>query len=345
VGQGSGIVALMVSRGGLVPDAIVVEGLTKNYAEFVALHEVSFQVEAGTIFGLLGPNGAGKTTLVRILATVLNPSGGRAVILGNDVFRQPNRVRLDIGLAGQFAAVDEQLTGRENLRLVGRLAQLRPNLIPARADELLERFGLSDAANKPVKAYSGGMRRRLDIASALVQRPRVLFLDEPTTGLDLQSRGALWSMIRELVRGGTTVLLTTQYLEEADQLADRIAVINFGEMIANDTPARLKAVFGSTILELSYPDAETASRAAEMLANGQADRLELDRAILRLRTQDSAQVLSDVLPRLEQAGLRPSHLLVRDPSMDDVFLALTGRPDPDTQSAVGAVARPRRGRE
>jgi len=321
-----------------VPDAIVVEDLTKNYAEFVALHEVSFAVEAGTIFGLLGPNGAGKTTLVRILATVLKPSGGRAVILGNDVLRQPNRVRLDIGLAGQFAAVDEQLTGRENLRLVGRLAQLRPNLIPARADELLERFGLSDAANKPVKAYSGGMRRRLDIASALVQRPRVLFLDEPTTGLDLQSRGALWSMIRELVRGGTTVLLTTQYLEEADQLADRIAVINFGEMIANDTPARLKAVFGSTILELSYPDAETASRAAEMLANGQADRPELDRTILRLRTQDSAQVLSDVLPRLEQAGLRPSHLLVRDPSMDDVFLALTGRPGPDTQSAVGAVA-------
>ena len=321
-----------------MPDAIVVEDLTKNYAEFVALHKVSFAVEAGTIFGLLGPNGAGKTTLVRILATVLKPSGGRAVILGNDVFRQPNRVRLDIGLAGQFAAVDEQLTGRENLRLVGRLAQLRPNLIPARADELLERFGLSDAANKPVKAYSGGMRRRLDIASALVQRPRVLFLDEPTTGLDLQSRGALWSMIRELVRGGTTVLLTTQYLEEADQLADRIAVINFGEMIANDTPARLKAVFGSTILELSYPDAETASRAAEMLANGQADRPELDRAILRLRTQDSAQVLSDVLPQLEQAGLRPGHLLVRDPSLDDVFLALTGRPNPDTQSAVGAVA-------
>jgi daunorubicin resistance ABC transporter ATP-binding subunit len=324
-----------------VPDAIVVEGLTKSYGEFVALRDVSFTVEAGTIFGLLGPNGAGKTTAVRILATVLKPSGGRATILGIDVVRQPNRVRFDIGLAGQFAAVDEQLTGRENLRLVGRLAQLRPNLIPARADELLERFGLSDAANKPVKAYSGGMRRRLDIASALVQRPRVLFLDEPTTGLDLPSRGALWGMIRELVRGGTTVLLTTQYLEEADQLADRIAVIDHGQMIANDTPARLKAVFGSTILELTYPDADAASRAAGMLAARPSDSPELDRAIVRLRTQDSVQVLGDVLPRLEQAGLRPSQLVLREPSMDDVFLALTGKPgagESDDPAREGSAA-------
>ena len=324
-----------------MPDAIVVEGLTKSYGEFVALRDVSFTVEAGTIFGLLGPNGAGKTTAVRILATVLKPSGGRATILGIDVVRQPNRVRFDIGLAGQFAAVDEQLTGRENLRLVGRLAQLRPNLIPARADELLERFGLSDAANKPVKAYSGGMRRRLDIASALVQRPRVLFLDEPTTGLDLPSRGALWGMIRELVRGGTTVLLTTQYLEEADQLADRIAVIDHGQMIANDTPARLKAVFGSTILELTYPDADAASRAAGMLAARPSDSPELDRAIVRLRTQDSVQVLGDVLPRLEQAGLRPSQLVLREPSMDDVFLALTGKPgagESDDPAREGSAA-------
>ena len=316
-----------------MPDAIVVEGLTKSYGEFVALRDVSFTVEAGTIFGLLGPNGAGKTTAIRILATVLKPSGGSATILGTDVVRHPDRVRLEIGLAGQFAAVDEQLTGRENLRLVGRLAQLRPRLIPARADELLERFGLADAANKPVKAYSGGMRRRLDIASALVQRPRVLFLDEPTTGLDLQSRGALWGMIRELVQGGTTVLLTTQYLEEADQLSDRIAVIDHGAMIADDTPARLKAVFGSTILELAYPDADVASRAAGMLDAGQAGHLEVDRSTLRLRTQDSVQVLGDVLPRLEQAGLRPSQLVVRDPSMDDVFLALTGKPNADGQSA------------
>ena len=321
-----------------MPDAIVVEGLTKSYGEFVALRDVSFAVEAGTIFGLLGPNGAGKTTAIRILATVLKPSGGTATILGTDVVRHPHRVRLEIGLAGQFAAVDEQLTGRENLRLVGRLAQLRPRLIPARADELLDRFGLSDAANKPVKAYSGGMRRRLDIASALVQRPRVLFLDEPTTGLDLQSRGALWAMIRELVQGGTTVLLTTQYLEEADQLADRIAVIDHGRMIADDTPARLKAVFGSTILELAYPDGDAASRAAGMLAASQAGHLEVDRTTLRLRTQDSVQVLGDVLPRLQQAGLQPSQLVVRDPSMDDVFLALTGKPNADDQAHEGSSA-------
>jgi ABC-2 type transport system ATP-binding protein len=320
-----------------VTDAIFVEDLSKNYGDFTALHRVSFAVEEGTIFGLLGPNGAGKTTAVRILATVLKPTGGRAAILGNDIVAHPDRVRFDIGLAGQFAAVDEQLTGRENLRLVGRLAQLRPKLISARADELLDRFQLSAAANKPVKAYSGGMRRRLDIASALVQRPRVLFLDEPTTGLDLQSRNELWAMIRELVQGGTTVLLTTQYLEEADQLAGRIAVIDGGRMIANDTPARLKAVFGSTILELAYPDQEAASEAARMLASSPADHLERDRATLRLTTQDSVKVLGEVLPRLEQAGLRPVRLAVRDPSLDDVFLALTGKQPPEAPARGGSA--------
>jgi daunorubicin resistance ABC transporter ATP-binding subunit len=320
-----------------VADAILVEDLRKNYGDFTALHSVSFAVEEGTIFGLLGPNGAGKTTAVRILATVLKPTGGRATILGNDVVAHPDRVRFDIGLAGQFAAVDEQLTGRENLRLVGRLAQLRPKLISARADELLDRFQLSAAANKPVKAYSGGMRRRLDIASALVQRPRVLFLDEPTTGLDLQSRNELWTMIRELVQGGTTVLLTTQYLEEADQLAGRIAVIDGGRMIANDTPARLKAVFGSTILELAYRDEEAASEAAGMLTSSPADHLERDRATLRLTTQDSVKVLGEVLPRLEQAGLRPVRLVVRDPSLDDVFLALTGKQPPEAQARDGSA--------
>jgi ABC-2 type transport system ATP-binding protein len=321
-----------------VSDAIFVAGLRKSYGDFTALQGVSFTVAEGTIFGLLGPNGAGKTTVVRILATVLRPSGGRAAILGNDVVRHPDRVRFDIGLAGQFAAVDEQLTGRENLRLVGRLAQLRPKLISARADELLERFQLSAAAGKPVKAYSGGMRRRLDIASALVQRPRVLFLDEPTTGLDLHSRNELWNMIRELVQGGTTVLLTTQYLEEADQLAGRIAVIDGGRMIADDTPARLKAVFGRTILELAYPDEDAASGAARVLTSSPADRLERDRATLRLSTQDSVKVLGEVLPRLEQAGLRPAHLLVRDPSMDDVFLALTGKQPPGTAARDGSAA-------
>ena len=305
-------------------DAITVEGLTKRFGSIVALTGVTFDAAEGTVFGLLGPNGSGKTTLVRILATVLAPSGGRAAILGTDVVAHPRRVRFDIGLAGQFAAVDPHLTGRENLRLVGRLAQLRPELIAHRADDLLERFGLAQAANRPVKGYSGGMRRRLDVAAALVHRPRVLFLDEPTTGLDLQSRNELWESIRELVRGGTTVLLTTQYLEEADQLAGRIAVMDQGRVIADDTPARLKAQFGNTILELSYAEEEPAGRAAALLEHSTADHLERDRVTVRLTTQDSAKVLTDVLPRLEASGLPPARLVVRDPSLDDVFLALTG---------------------
>ena len=318
-------------------DAIVVDALIKNYGDVTALDGVTFTVEEGTVFGLLGPNGSGKTTTVRILATVLRPTGGSATILGTDVVAHPAKVRFDIGLAGQFAAVDPQLTGRENLRLVGKLAQLRPNLIGPRADDLLERFQLTDAGNRPVKGYSGGMRRRLDIAAALVQRPRVLFLDEPTTGLDLQSRNELWGMIRELVRGGTTVLLTTQYLEEADQLAGRIAVMNHGHVIANDTPTRLKAQFGTTILELTYADVALAARAVDVLTHSVADHVEQDGEMVRLSTGNSAKVLTDALPRLESAGLSPGHLLVRDPSLDDVFLALTGSGKPG-DSAEGSAA-------
>src|SRR6266511_3728964 len=204
--------------------AILVEGLAKRFGEVVALDGIDFAVPAGTVFGLLGPNGAGKTTAVRVLATVITPDGGRAEVLGHDVVREAEAVRYRIGLAGQNAAVDPNLTGRENLRLVGKLAQMPRQAIGARADELLQLFDLSGAADRPVRTYSGGMRRRLDVAAALVQRPPVLFLDEPTTGLDLQSRNALWDTIRELVSEGTTVLLTTQYLEEADRLAGRVAV-------------------------------------------------------------------------------------------------------------------------
>ena len=218
--------------------AILVEGLAKRFGDVVALDGIDFQVPAGSVFGLLGPNGAGKTTAIRILTTILPPDRGRAEVLGLDVVRQADEVRQRIGLAGQYAAVDPNLTGGENLRLTGRLAQLPSADARLRADELLERFDLTDAADRPARTYSGGMRRRLDVAAALVQRPPVVFLDEPTTGLDLHSRNTLWEMIRELVADGTTVLLTTQYLEEADRLAHRIAVVDDGRVIANDTRPR-----------------------------------------------------------------------------------------------------------
>jgi ABC-2 type transport system ATP-binding protein len=232
--------------------AILVEGLAKRFGDVVALDGIDFKVPAGTVFGLLGPNGAGKTTAIRILTTILPPDRGRAEVLGLDVVRQADEVRQRIGLAGQYAAVDPNLTGGENLRLTGRLAQLPSADARVRADELLERLDLTGAADRPARTYSGGMRRRLDVAAALVQRPPVVFLDEPTTGLDLHSRNALWEMIRELVADGTTVLLTTQYLEEADRLAHRIAVVDDGRVIANDTPAALKAQLGSTVMSWGW---------------------------------------------------------------------------------------------
>ena len=234
----------------MTSNAIVVEDLHKRFGDVEALAGIDLEVAEGTVFGLLGPNGAGKTTAVRVLATVLQPDGGRAEVLGYDVVRQPEAVRRRIGLAGQYAAVDPNLTGRENLRMVGLLAQLVRSRILPRAAELLERFDLTSAADRPLRTYSGGMRRRLDIAASLMQRPPVLFLDEPTTGLDITSRNELWEMIRELLNEGTTVLLTTQYLEEADRLAGRIAVVDGGRVIANDTPEALKSQLGSTVVEM-----------------------------------------------------------------------------------------------
>jgi daunorubicin resistance ABC transporter ATP-binding subunit len=304
--------------------AIMVEGLTKRYGDVVALGGIDFEVPSGTVFGLLGPNGAGKTTAVRILATVLHPDGGRAEVLGFDVVKRPADVRLHIGLAGQFAAVDANLTGRENLRLIGQLAQLARPLILPRAAELLERFELSDAADRPVRTYSGGMRRRLDIAAALVQKPPVLFLDEPTTGLDLPSRNELWAMIRELVADGTTVLLTTQYLEEADLLAQRIAVVDGGRVIANDTPVALKSQLGSTVIELDMGEPVQAGGAEAILKQLPSGHVERDGVVIRLTTDDGTHLLMDALRALDGAGLAPAHLAVREPSMDDVFLALTG---------------------
>src|SRR5712691_10400014 len=261
--------------------AIIVEGLAKRFGEVVALDGIDFKVPAGSVFGLLGPNGAGKTTAVRILATVIGPDRGRAEVLGHDVQREAELVRHRIGLAGQNAAVDPNLTGRENLRLIGRLTQLPRKTIEARSSEILERFGLADAADRPVRTYSGGMRRRLDVGAALVHRPPVLFLDEPTTGLDPEGRNELWDVIRELVADGRTVLLTTQYLEEADRLADRVVVVDKGRVIADDTPAVLKSRLGNTVTELGMSDAQEAAR-AEALVSGLAGRVERDGATLRI---------------------------------------------------------------
>ena len=319
--------------------AILVEGLAKRFGEVVALDGIDFQVPAGTVFGLLGPNGAGKTTAIRILATILRPDGGRATVLGRDVVRDPDGVRYRIGLAGQYAAVDPNLTGRENLRLTGSLAQLPRHEAKSRADELLERFGLHDAADRPVRTYSGGMRRRLDVAAALVQRPPVVFLDEPTTGLDIFSRNELWEMIRELVADGATVLLTTQYLEEADRLADRIAVVDEGRVIANDTPSILKAELGNTVIEMGMGDGARAIRAEDLLTSTLAVRPERDGATVRLTSDSGSRVLIEVLRSLDDHDLAPATLAVREPSLDDVFLALTGhRAEGDAAAPAPAAA-------
>jgi ABC-2 type transport system ATP-binding protein len=324
-----------------------VEGLAKRFGDVIALDGIDFQVPAGTVFGLLGPNGAGKTTAIRILTTILRPDHGRAEVLGLDVARQADEVRYRIGLAGQYAAIDPNLTGRENLRLTGRLAQLPGADARVRADELLERFELTDAADRPARTYSGGMRRRLDVAAALVQRPQVVFLDEPTTGLDIHSRNALWEMIRELVAAGTTVLLTTQYLEEADRLAHRIAVVDGGRVIANDTPAALKAQLGSTVIELRMGEVDRALRAGDLIAGRLEAQPERDDATVWLTSDDGSRLLIDVLRLLDDHQLAPATLAVREPSMDDVFLALTGhRAEAEaagsTDGSRRAGGRPRR---
>jgi ABC-2 type transport system ATP-binding protein len=316
--------------------AIVVEGLTKRYGDLAALDGIDLEVQEGTVFGLLGPNGAGKTTAVRVLATILHPDAGRAEVLGRDVVREPDAVRRRIGLAGQYAAVDPNLTGRENLRMVGILGQLPRPAIAPRADELLERFSLSDAADRPLRTYSGGMRRRLDIAASLVPKPPVLFLDEPTTGLDLTSRNELWDMIRELVGEGTTVLLTTQYLEEADQLAGRIAVIDGGQVIANDTPGKLKADLGDTVVEMDFPDEPTAERATALLG-GDLGKVEREHRTVRVSSNRGAHVLVDVLRRFDADGVEPDTLSVREPSLDDVFLSLTGHRAEGAEPTGGAA--------
>lgn len=303
--------------------AIEVQDLTKRFGDLKALDGVDFSVETGTVFGLLGPNGAGKTTTVRILATIIAADGGRASVLGHDVKSDPRSVRASIGLAGQNAAVDPNLTARENLRMVGQLTQLGRKEQRTRATALLEVFGLTRAADRPVRTFSGGMRRRLDVAAALVHRPPVLFLDEPTTGLDIEGRSELWAMIRELVGGGTTVLLTTQYLEEADRLADRVAVVDGGKVVVNDSPAALKARLGSTVIEMTFEDFGAASNAIAIIERAGVTA-ELEHDLVRFTANDGAAALLDVLRAVDTPETAPKSLAVREPSLDDVFLALTG---------------------
>jgi ABC-2 type transport system ATP-binding protein len=304
---------------------VIAEDLVKTFGKKVrALDGVSLQVEEGTVLGLLGPNGAGKTTSVDILTTLLQPDSGSARVAGFDVVRQPEQVRRSIGLAGQYAAIDEQLTGAENLTLVGRLNHLSPASAKSRATELLERFGLSDAGGRTAKTYSGGMRRRLDLAAALVARPPVLFLDEPTTGLDPRSRIELWGTIETLVREGTTLLLTTQYLEEADRLADRISVVDRGRVIAEGTSDELKATLGGAVVEVRLADAEEALKVVPVLADAGSGEVGTDDDLVRVPAADGTGTLAEVVRRLDSAGVKARNLQLREPSLDDVFLSLTG---------------------
>jgi ABC-2 type transport system ATP-binding protein len=319
--------------------AIVADGLVKCFGDVEAVRGVSFEVPEGRVLGLLGPNGAGKTTVVRMLTTLTRPDGGTAFVLGVDVVTQPQRVRNIIGLAGQYAAIDENLTGRENLRLVGKLSHLAPGDIGARADQLLERFALSDAANRVARTYSGGMRRRLDLAAALVHEPPVLFLDEPTTGLDPQGRNELWQVIEDLVDGGTTVLLTTQYLEEADTLADNIVVIDHGTVIAEGTSTQLKERLGATVIEIAMRDDDSTARAAEVLAPvGATSR---DGKLVRINVPGGAgaQSMLEAVRVLDGEHLEPATMVLREPTLDDVFLELTGHTTIDGEVAEEGEAR------
>jgi ABC-2 type transport system ATP-binding protein len=304
--------------------AVETVGLRKSYGNVHALRGVDLRVESGSVFGLLGPNGAGKTTAVRILTTLLLPDGGSASVAGFDVVRNAARVREQIGLAGQYAAVDENLTGFENLDMVGRLYHLPRGQPGTRARELLSSFDLSDAADRLVRTYSGGMRRRLDLAAALVARPPVLFLDEPTTGLDIRSRIELWDAIEALVSGGTTVLLTTQYLDEADRLADAIAVIDQGLVIAEGTPRELKSQVGGERLDIHLCDEQRGDEAVAALAAIASDRPFLEDGSVRVPVAERRGTIADAVRRLDDAGIAIDDISVSSPTLDDVFLKLTG---------------------
>jgi ABC-2 type transport system ATP-binding protein len=313
-----------------VSPTIVAEGLRKRFGDKTALDGVDLTVGAGTVHGLLGPNGAGKTTAVRILTTLLKLDAGRAEVAGFDVDAQPRRVREHIGLVGQHAAVDEALSGRQNLELFGRLYHLPAAAARARATELLTQFSLADTGNKAVKQFSGGMRRRLDLAASLILRPRVLFLDEPTTGLDPRGRNEVWEAVRELVREGTTVLLTTQYLDEADQLAGAISVIDHGRVIAEGSPATLKARLGGDRLDVVLHDAAELPRAAQVVerVTGKTPETDVDNRRVSAPVTDPLAALGDAVHALREADLAVEDVALRRPTLDEVFLHLTKKEVP-----------------
>ncbi|MBB4891615.1 ABC-2 type transport system ATP-binding protein [Streptomyces olivoverticillatus] len=327
-----------------MPGAIYAEGLVKTFGDVKALDGVDLDVPEGTVLGLLGPNGAGKTTTVRVLTTLIKPDRGSAVVAGIDVLKKPDEVRHSIGLSGQFAAVDEYLTGRENLRMVGQLYQMSGRDAKVRAGELLERFNLADAADRPAKTYSGGMRRRLDLAAALVVSPPVMFMDEPTTGLDPRNRQQLWEVIQELVAGGTTLLLTTQYLEEADHLAHDIAVVDHGRVIARGTSDQLKARTGGERVELVVHEREHIPFADDVLRTfGKGDStIDHHTRKVTVPVSGGAKLLAEVIRELDLRGIEIDDIALRRPTLDDVFISLTGHAAETAEEADEAEAQKER---